>query len=60
MRPRTSNQVRAFVEEVGIANQFPSLGEGNVGISALVLCKSPACLLQLYKKHEQRANKDRS
>ncbi|CAM9222104.1 unnamed protein product [Ectocarpus sp. 8 AP-2014] len=60
MRPRTSNQVRAFVEEVGIVNQFPALDEGNPGVSALVLCKRPACLLQLYKKHERRASMDPS
>ncbi|CAN0123500.1 unnamed protein product, partial [Ectocarpus sp. 4 AP-2014] len=60
MRRRTSDQVRGFVEEGGIANQFPALDEGNSGVSPLVLCKHPACLLQLYKKHEQRASKDRS
>ncbi|CBJ32872.1 hypothetical protein Esi_0383_0011 [Ectocarpus siliculosus] len=28
MRPRTSNnQVRAFVDDAGIANQFPALNE---------------------------------
>ncbi|CAB1108108.1 unnamed protein product [Ectocarpus sp. CCAP 1310/34] len=60
MRARTSSQVRDFVDEVGIANQFPALNEGNLGVITLVLCRRPACLLQLYKKHEQRASKDRS
>ncbi|CAB1119679.1 unnamed protein product [Ectocarpus sp. CCAP 1310/34] len=60
MRARTSSQVRDFVDEVGISNQFPALNEGNLGVITLVLCRRPACLLQLYKKHEQRASKDRS
>ncbi|CAN0030072.1 unnamed protein product, partial [Ectocarpus sp. 12 AP-2014] len=51
---------RAFVEEVGIVNQFPALDEWNSGVSALVLWKRPACLLQMYKKHKQKASKDRS
>ncbi|CAB1109602.1 unnamed protein product [Ectocarpus sp. CCAP 1310/34] len=60
MRPRTSSQVRAFVDEIGIANQFPALDEGGLGASTLTLCKRSGCLLQLYKKHEQRMSKERS
>ncbi|CAN0001145.1 unnamed protein product [Pylaiella littoralis] len=34
--------------------------ERNLGVITLVLCRRLACLLHLYKKHEQRASKDRS
>ncbi|CAN0241803.1 unnamed protein product [Ectocarpus sp. 4 AP-2014] len=60
MRPRTSNKVRDFVDEVGIANKFPALDERGVGTVTLSLCKRPACLLQLYKQYEQRMSMDRS
>ncbi|CAB1109424.1 unnamed protein product [Ectocarpus sp. CCAP 1310/34] len=60
MRPRTSSQVRAFVDEIGIANQLPALDEGGLGESTVTLCRRSGCLLQLYKKHNQRMSKEQS
>ncbi|CAM9624899.1 unnamed protein product [Ectocarpus sp. 12 AP-2014] len=57
MRPRTSNQVRAFVDEVGIANQFPGLDEEDLGVSTLALCKpeTPCSLAAAVQKARARS-----